>query len=106
MKRLIFLLCVLLLFGHGMPVNSEEEIEALRRIAEAEAAEEPAEEMPEELTFKAKGLSLQALNPEISVTGDMVAYYREQDGRHMDEPEDRLIFQCIFATGPHKHERY
>ncbi|MBA7495471.1 hypothetical protein ES702_06058 [subsurface metagenome] len=92
MKRLLVLLSVLSLFGQGMYANSEEEIEALRRIAEAEAAEEAAEEAPEEVTFKAKGLSLQALNPEISVTGDMVAYYRDQDGV---TERAKVDFRCL-----------
>jgi hypothetical protein len=57
----------------------EDELAGLRRLAEAEAAkaEEPKEE---EVTFTAKGLSLQALNPETSVTGDMLTTYRHQEG--------------------------
>jgi hypothetical protein len=49
-----------------------DEIEALRRAAEAEAAgEEAPEKEAGETTFKSGGLALQKLNPEISVTGDM-----------------------------------
>jgi len=53
----------------------------LRRLAELEAAKEGALEDAEAREgFKARGLSLQALNPEISVTGDMIGLVRHQDG--------------------------
>ena len=32
--------------------------------------------------------------------------YNHVDGHGMEEPEDILYFQLIFAAGPHKHERY
>jgi hypothetical protein len=65
--------------GAAPAVAPEDERAALRRLAEAEATR--PEEAPEEaeVAFTAKGLSLQALNPEISVTGDMLATYRHQD---------------------------
>jgi uncharacterized coiled-coil protein SlyX len=51
---------------------------ALRKLAQAEAAQEqPLEEKPEDVTFKSGGLSLQALNPEISVTGDFLFSTRQ-----------------------------
>ena len=51
----------------------------LRALAEAEAKkEEPADTATEDVTFKAGALSLQALNPEISVTGDMIGTYQHQ----------------------------
>ena len=56
----------------------EDEIAELRRRAETEAAKVPVEKEAEEVTFKARGLSLQALNPEISVTGDMVGTYQHR----------------------------
>ncbi|MBN2309877.1 MAG: hypothetical protein JXR94_12960 [Candidatus Hydrogenedentes bacterium] len=57
----------------------QDELAALRALAEAEAGQAPVEEAePEDVLFKAGGLSLQALNPEISVTGDMIATYRHQ----------------------------
>ena len=65
----------------------EDELAGLRRLAEAEAARaEEAKEEEKEVAFAAKGLSLQALNPEISVTGDMLATYRNQEGtqQHSD----------------------
>ncbi len=53
----------------------------LRRLAELEAAKESAlKDAEEKETFKARGLSLQALNPEISITGDMIGLIRHQDG--------------------------
>ena len=59
------------------------ELAELRRLAEAEAkAEEKdvTDRKDETLaTFKAGWLSLQALNPEISVTGDIVGSYRHQE---------------------------
>jgi hypothetical protein len=59
--------------------SAEEELAELRRLAEAEAVKEEEEKATEEeTTFKARGLSLQALNPEISVTGDMYGFYRHQ----------------------------
>lgn len=66
--------------GRERRTEPEEGIEALRRMAQEEAAEEAVEEEPEETVFKARGLSLQALNPEISITGDMMWYYRDQSG--------------------------
>lgn len=32
--------------------------------------------------------------------------YNHVDGMHMDPAEDRIFLQCVFAAGPHKHERY
>lgn len=94
MKQLPLLLCILLLLlGRGMcDTSSEREVDALRLMAEAEAAGEFVEDMAEDVSFKAKGLSLQALNPEISVTGDMVACYREQDGV---TERAKFDFRCV-----------
>ncbi len=56
--------------------KEETEAELLRRLAETEAAkEEEHKEEAEEVVFKHGGLALQALNPEISVTGDIVNTY-------------------------------
>jgi len=59
----------------------EDELAILRSLAETEAAkvEEKGEEPPETV-FRSGALSLQALNPEISVTGDMLTLYRDQEG--------------------------
>jgi len=67
----------------AMPVKTEkDELAELRKLAEAEitAREEGAGDGKEEtfLNFKAGWLSLQSLNPEISVTGDIVGSYRRQ----------------------------
>jgi len=72
----------------GAPaVAGEDELARLRALAESEAGkEEKAEEAREETVYRARGLSLQALNPEISLTGDMFGLYRDQDGtrQHSD----------------------
>jgi len=55
-----------------------EDVEALRELAKAKAAETAvAEEKPEETVFKSLGLGLQALNPEISITGDFLFSSRQ-----------------------------
>jgi len=61
-------------------VKAEEEADYLRKLAEGLAGEEEPEKTPEETTFKFGGLSLQKLNPEISVSGDFVGHYRSQSG--------------------------
>ncbi|MFH1725353.1 MAG: hypothetical protein ABII00_12135 [Elusimicrobiota bacterium] len=54
------------------------ELEALRRRARSEASQEEAREEVEQLpVFKSGAVGLQALNPEISVTGDMWAQYKD-----------------------------
>lgn len=66
----------------SQPVQTEEEsvaddLEAIRRAAQAEAEEEEAEEEETETTtFTSGALGLQALNPEISVTGDFLLRYQ------------------------------
>jgi len=51
----------------------EDELASLRQLAQTEAAKEKSsEENLEIVTFQSQGLGLQALNPEISVTGDFL----------------------------------
>jgi hypothetical protein len=57
------------------PTTAEEELD-LRLAAHAAAAGEPPGEKPAEATFTSGALGLQALNPEISVTGDFISSYR------------------------------
>ena len=58
--------------------RAKDELTALRELAKAKAAEEAiAEKELEDTTFKSGGLGLQALNPEISVTGDALFSSRE-----------------------------
>jgi hypothetical protein len=67
----------------GTPGASDEddELAALRLLAAEEAESGEAEGVAEKKTeFTARGLSLQALNPEISVTGDMYAKFTDQEG--------------------------
>jgi hypothetical protein len=58
--------------------TDRDDLDALRRAAAAAAAEgaKAAEEGAEETVFKSGNLGLQALNPEISVTGDMLGAYQ------------------------------
>jgi hypothetical protein len=57
-----------------------DDLEALRRAAEAETEKESkVEKAADETIFKSGNLGLQALNPEISITGDMLGYYRAGD---------------------------
>ena len=66
--------------AEAAPAEPKQKDEAayLRQLAEALAQEEHKPDPAEETVFKAAGLSLQALNPEISVTGDMLGYYKHQ----------------------------
>ena len=71
-----------------------DELAALQRLAAAEAAKDEAkEERPRpETVFKAGGLSLQALNPEISIVGDVVGLVRSQDGTRQ---RSDFNFRCL-----------
>jgi len=61
----------------GKP-KAKDELTALRQLAKAKATEEIiTEEELEETAFKSRGLGLQALNPEISVTGDFLFSTRQ-----------------------------
>ena len=58
--------------------KAKDELTSLRQLAEAKAKEKPAAgEKPEESVFKSGSLGLQALNPEISVTGDFLFSSRQ-----------------------------
>ena len=62
-------------------VEAEDQAAYLRQLAERIAGlEEMEEKAPEETVFKFGGLSLQKLNPEISVSGDFVGHYTNQSG--------------------------
>lgn len=62
--------------------EKKDEVELLRRLAEkeAEAITEEVPHPPQETVFKEGGIGLQALNPEISITGDAIWTYRNQEG--------------------------
>ena len=68
-----------------------DELAALRGLALQEAGgEKEPDKTPEETVFKAAGLSLQQLNPEISVSGDFLTHYRKQnDTRQRTDAEIR-----------------
>ena len=64
----------------GAEPNTAADVTSLRELAEATAAQPAAPaEQAREPTFKSGGLSLQALNPEISVTGDFLFSIRAGD---------------------------
>ncbi len=61
--------------------EEDAEVARLRLLAAAEAEAGGGEEAPaEEGNFEARGLNQQTLNPQLSITGDMNAFYRDQDG--------------------------
>jgi hypothetical protein len=62
------------------PNTADDEAARLRAMAEGLAGPKKEEKSPEETVYKSRGLSLQQLNPEISVSGDLIAYYRDQEG--------------------------
>jgi len=68
--------------GQAVPApeeaKAEDELARLRELAESMAGEKKEEKAPEETVYKFGGLSLQQLNPEISVSGDFVGHYRHQ----------------------------
>ncbi|MBN2269197.1 MAG: hypothetical protein JXN61_01195 [Sedimentisphaerales bacterium] len=73
----------------GQPTPEEkmkDEAAALRALAESMVGEEQEPPKPEETIFKSGQLSLQKLNPEISVSGDFLAHYGRPDdtGRRSD----------------------
>jgi hypothetical protein len=77
--------------GANEPAEETDELAALRGLAlEQAGGEEQPDKTPEETVFKAAGLSLQKLNPEISASGDFLTYYRKQnDTRKRTDAEIR-----------------
>lgn len=57
--------------------KKEKDLQALRKAAKQKVAEAPEEEKPEEKSYKARGLGLQELNPEISFAGDFLFSTRQ-----------------------------
>ena len=70
----------------GIVPKEQSETEELRRLAAEMAAKEDKREESKETIFKDAGLALQKLNPEISVTGDIVNTYT------VDADTDRFDF--------------
>ncbi|MBN2132721.1 MAG: hypothetical protein JW741_24690 [Sedimentisphaerales bacterium] len=72
-----------------------DELALLRELAQEQAGgEAEPEKAPEETVFKAAGLSLQKLNPEISAAGDFLVYYQDKnqtgpEGRKRTDAEIR-----------------
>lgn len=67
------------------------DVEALRKAAKAEIAEENTAE-PQDKTFISGALGLQKLNPEISVTGDFLCSYRDTES---DDAEFDFLMRCL-----------
>lgn len=66
--------------GQNVTKEPEDELASLRQLAQAEAAKEKSsEENQENVIFKSQGLDLQALNPEISVSGDFLFSTRDDN---------------------------
>ena len=70
----------------GIVVEEEPEAERLRRLAEGAIAKEEEKDDYQDTVFKHAGLALQKLNPEISITGDIVNSYT------VDADTDRFDF--------------
>ena len=66
--------------GAPEEAGAEDEMVRLRAMAESAAGEKKEQKAPEETVYKFGGLSLQQLNPEISVSGDFIGHYRHQPG--------------------------
>jgi len=75
----------------GPQGDTEDELAALRAEAEATAGE-PAPEIPQAAVAGSER-NLNRLNPEISVTGDMVGFYTDQGREDFDAREFELNFQ-------------
>jgi len=75
------------------PAGSEEsELAALRRMAKEKAGEAAEELKKKEGKFEAGWLSLQALNPEISIAGDIIGLYQHQeDTRRRSDFDFRVL---------------
>ena len=72
--------------SRGIAPAERSENETLRHLAEEMASKEDKEEEAEDIIFKDAGLGLQKLNPEISITGDIVNAYT------VDADDDRFDF--------------
>jgi len=67
--------------------SNEDELAALRKLAEAESTETVnSKEESKETIFKSGGLNLQALNPEVSITGDFL--FSARDDATRDDSSD------------------
>ena len=98
---------ILLTLSAAVCTAAEEggEVEALRRAARAEIAEQAKAE-PNEEAFTSVALGLQKLNPEISVTGDLLWSYT--DSETTDKKSDfprvsrcRCFWASVSSWAPH-----
>lgn len=73
--------------------ETEDELAALRAEAEATAGEPAHAPESSEVAAAGSERNLNRLNPEISITGDMVGFYTDQDREDFDAREFELNFQ-------------
>ena len=82
-KKYVFLLLLTICIGLSSSafgeVTDSSELEELKQLAEIESKKEKKEEKSDETIFKSGGSGLQKLNPEISVTGDMLGVYHYRE---------------------------
>jgi hypothetical protein len=79
--------------GGGQAGEVDEELARILREADEEIAESVGEAgEPGETTFIARGLGLQALNPEISVAGDLLTIYRDREDERSDTDLKARVF--------------
>ena len=96
---LIMLTCVVLAVAGSAPAQ-DPELQKLRAAAAAAASAKPqADTEPAPTVFKAGSLGLQKLNPEISVTGDMLGVYQSGD-------DDAPAWDTTFRTMALHFEAY
>ena len=94
---IVFIISIVFLSFTSTCLAQEKDIELLRRAAQTElAGEEIAEDKPEETIFKSGGLGLQALNPEISVTGDFLTTFQNGEESEENHHEEHGTGNCDF----------
>ncbi len=78
--------------------TEEDEAALLRQMAEEMAGDKTERAKPEETTFKSAGLSLQKLNPEISVAADLLTHYTDQDNVRKKSETDLRGVELSFQS--------
>jgi hypothetical protein len=80
----------------GAEEEEELDLAALRRLADEEASKEQKEEKKSGRTvFKSGGLALQTLNPEISVTGDILYTWTYEEGETHRMGRGDFVFRGV-----------
>ncbi|MDH3223109.1 MAG: hypothetical protein OEO23_05290 [Gemmatimonadota bacterium] len=91
----------------AVPAEDDDPIARLRAAAAAAGAEQPRETGadPEDQQFSGRQRSLQALNPEISVTGDIFAQFREGSIDENNFIPREFEFSFISALDPYSRAK-